>query len=340
MKTSNALKTLPKGCSLTLLFYALLLGVSCDNKSQSGETEVTTWEERPGPIFEKVLPEHSGILFENNIQEDVSTLENLFDYDYFYNGAGTGVADLNNDGLLDIFFCGNQVDNKLFINKGDLKFEDVTAASGINSGKHWSNGITFVDINSDGWLDIYISQGGPNPRLNRKNLLLLNQKDGTFEEVAEAYGLADMGISTQSAFFDYDRDGDLDCIVMNESEYYGADPILLKRLIEENPEAPFFNSSHLYRNDGDSFTEVSKEAGIQRPIFGLGLSIADINTDGLLDIYMASDYYLPDALFINQGDGTFKDQIAAYTQQISYYGMGMDIADIDNDALQDIFVLD
>ncbi len=340
MKTSNALKALPKGCSLTLLFYALLLGVSCDNKSQSGEAEVTTGEERPGPIFEKVLPEHSGILFENNIQEDVSTLENLFDYDYFYNGAGTGVADLNNDGLLDIFFCGNQVDNKLFINKGDLKFEDVTAASGINSGKHWSNGVTFVDINSDGWLDIYISQGGPNPRLNRKNLLLLNQKDGTFEEVAEAYGLADMGISTQSAFFDYDRDGDLDCIVMNESEYYGADPILLKRLIEENPEAPFFNSSHLYRNDGDSFTEVSKEAGIQRPIFGLGLSIADINTDGLLDIYMASDYYLPDALFINQGDGTFKDQIAAYTQQISYYGMGMDIADIDNDALQDIFVLD
>ena len=279
-------------------------------------------------------------MFENNIQEDVSTLENLFDYDYFYNGAGTGVADLNNDGLLDIFFCGNQVDNKLFINKGDLKFEDITATSGINAGKHWSNGVTFVDINSDGWLDIYISQGGPNKRLDRKNLLLLNQKDGTFEEVAEAYGLADMGISTQSAFFDYDGDGDLDCIVMNESEYYGADPILLKRLIQENPDAPFFNSSHLYRNDGDSFTEVSKEAGIQRPIFGLGLSVTDINADGLLDIYLASDYYLPDALFINQGDGTFEDKIASYTQQISYYGMGIDIADIDNDALQDIFVLD
>ena len=340
MKKLNALKALLKSYTQALIICFLLIGVSCENKSKSGETKVTSTEESRGPIFEKVLPEHSGIRFENNIQEDVSTLENLFDYDYFYNGAGTGVADLNNDGLLDIFFCGNQVDNKLFINKGDLKFEDVTAASGINSGKNWSNGVTFVDINSDGWLDIYISQGGPNTRLDRKNLLLLNQKDGTFEEVAEAYGLADMGISTQSAFFDYDGDGDLDCIVMNESEYYGADPILLKRLIQENPEAPFFNSSHLYRNDGDSFTEVSKDAGIQRPIFGLGLSVTDINSDGLLDIYLASDYYLPDALFINQGDGTFEDKIASYTQQISYYGMGIDIADIDNDALQDIFVLD
>jgi len=340
MKKTNTLNALHTPGNLTLFFYLLLLGVSCENKSQSGEAAVASADERPGPVFEKVLAEHSGILFENSIQEDVSTLENLFDYDYFYNGAGTGVADLNNDGLLDIFFCGNQVDNKLFINKGDLKFEDVTTTSGINAGKHWSNGVTFVDINSDGWLDIYISQGGPNKRLDRKNLLLLNQKDGTFEEVAEAYGLADMGISTQSAFFDYDGDGDLDCIVMNESEYYGADPILLKRLIQENPDAPFFNSSHLYRNDGDSFTEVSKEAGIQRPIFGLGLSVTDINADGLLDIYLASDYYLPDALFINNGNGTFEDKIASYTQQISYYGMGIDIADIDNDALQDIFVLD
>ena len=334
------MKTLLMTPNRALLICALLIALSCENKTPAGDTTVLSTEENHGPIFEKILPEQSGILFENSIQEDVSTMENLFDFDYFYNGAGTGVADLNNDGLLDVFFCGNQVDNRLFINQGDLKFEDVTAASGINTGKHWSNGVTFADINSDGWLDIYISQGGPNQRLDRKNLLLLNQKDGTFKEVAEAYGLADMGISTQSAFFDYDGDGDLDCIVMNESEYYGADPILLKRLIQENPEAPFFNSSHLYRNDGDSFTEVSKEAGIQRPIFGLGLSVTDINADGLLDIYLASDYYLPDALFINKGDGTFEDQIASYTQQISYYGMGIDIADINNDALQDIFVLD
>lgn len=292
------------------------------------------------PVFIKIPPEQSGVRFENRIQENVSTLENLFDFDYFYNGAGTGVADLNNDGLLDVFFCGNQVPNRLFMNKGGLVFEDVTQSAGINQGKQWSNGVSFVDINSDGWLDIYVSQGGPNPRLNRKNLLFLNQQDGTFQEVAEALGLADMGISTQSAFLDYDRDGDLDCIVMNENEYYGADPILLNRLIEENPEAPYFNSSHLYRNDGGTFKDVSREAGILRPIFGLGLSVSDINADGLPDIYLASDYYLPDALFINQGNGTFKDQISEYTQQISYYGMGIDIADINNDALQDIFVLD
>ena len=320
-----------------LLF--LLLGVlSC--RQQESDSVVSSKSDMDVPVFVKLPPEKTGVHFENRIQENVATLENLFDFDYFYNGAGVGIADLNNDGLPDVFFCGNQVDNKLFINKGDLVFEDVTETAGINVGKQWSNGVTFADINSDGWLDIYVSQGGPNPRLQRKNLLYLNQQDGTFKEAAGAFGLADMGISTQSAFFDYDRDGDLDCLVMNESEYYGADPILLERLLAENPEAPWFNSSHLYRNDGGTFSDVSKEAGIVRPTFGLRLSVSDINSDGWPDIYLASDYYLPDALFINRGDGTFEDRIAEYTQQISYYGMGVDIADIDNDALQDIFVLD
>ncbi|MEJ2584392.1 MAG: CRTAC1 family protein, partial [Robiginitalea sp.] len=331
--------------SLKPLRWPILLAlasvwISCkDENPTNGDTAEVT-PEIAAPVFTKVSPDQSGVRFENRIQENLSTLENLFDFDYFYNGAGAGVADLNNDGLLDIFFCGNQVPNKLFINKGDMVFEDVSDTAGINQGKQWSNGVAFADVNADGWLDIYISQGGPNPRLKRKNLLFLNQQDGTFTEVGEALGLADMGISTQSAFFDYDKDGDLDCIVMNENEYYGADPILLNRLIEQNPEAPWFNSSHLYRNDGETFTDVSKEAGIQRPIFGLGLSVSDINADGWPDIYLASDYYLPDALFINQGDGTFSDQIEEYTQQISYYGMGIDIADINNDALQDIFVLD
>ncbi len=325
-------------CLNALLIILLLGGLSC--KEEDPQTVSVSDTELLPPLFEKVPAAQSNVVFENRIQEDVSTLENLFDFDYFYNGAGTGVADLNNDGLLDIFFCGNQVANRLYINKGNFVFEDVSESAGINQGKQWSNGVAFADINQDGWLDIYVSQGGPNPRPDRKNLLFLNQQDGTFKEVAEAMGLADMGISTQSAFFDYDKDGDLDCVVMNENEYYGADPILLERLIEQNPEAPYFNSSHLYRNDGGSFTDVSREAGIQRPIFGLGLTISDINADGWPDIYLASDYYLPDALFINQGDGTFTDKISEYTQQISYYGMGIDIADINNDALQDIFVLD
>ena len=326
--------------SLLFILPISLLWFGCKEDAEQTEATGSLTPEITEPVFARVSPEDSGVYFENRIRENLSTLENLFDFDYFYNGAGAGVADLNNDGLLDIFFCGNQVPNKLFLNKGDMVFEDVSATAGINQGKQWSNGVAFADVNGDGWLDIYVSQGGPNPRPNRKNLLFLNQQDGTFTEVAEALGLADMGISTQSAFFDYDRDGDLDCIVMNESEYYGADPILLNRLIEGNPEAPWFNSSHLYRNDGGTFTDVSKEAGIQRPIFGLGLSVSDINADGWPDIYLASDYYLPDALFINQGDGTFADHIEEYTQQISYYGMGIDIADINNDALQDIFVLD
>jgi len=291
-------------------------------------------------VFTKINASESGIHFENRITEDLNTLENLFNYDYFYNGAGVGLEDINNDGLLDVFFCGNQVQNKLYLNKGNLVFEDISDTALVNNGKNWSNGVAFVDINEDGWMDIYVSQGGPNKRLQRKNLLYINQKDNTFSEEAEKYGLADMGISTQSAFFDYDNDGDLDCLVMNENEYYGVDPVNLYKLIENNPEAQYFNSSHLYQNDNGVFKDVTRKAGIERPIFGLGLTISDINNDNLLDIYIASDYYIPDALFINQGNGTFKDLIKEYTRQISFYGMGMDIEDINNDNLQDIFVLD
>ncbi len=321
-----------------VLTVCIVLLYSCKNESSVDKVmdkPVTTEK-----VFERVSSEKSNLLFRNDLQENLGSLENLFNYDYFYNGAGVGVADLNNDGLLDIFFCGNQVQNRLYYNKGNLQFEDVSLEAGINNGKIWSNGVTFVDINGDGWLDIYVSQGGPNKRLQRKNVLYVNQKDGTFEEQAELFGLADMGISTQSAFFDYDKDGDLDCLVMNENEYYGVDPVNLNRLVEQSEEAKQFNSSHLYRNENGKYIAVSKEAGIERPIFGLGLSVSDINNDGWLDFYIASDYYIPDALFINNQDGTFSDKIKDYTKQISFYGMGMDIADINNDNLQDIFVLD
>uniref|UniRef100_UPI0035686C54 FG-GAP repeat domain-containing protein n=1 Tax=Zeaxanthinibacter enoshimensis TaxID=392009 RepID=UPI0035686C54 len=328
-------------CTLiTKYIPAILLLAMLGSCQQDKQDDESATESTQSTVFNRVDPASSGLWFSNDIKEDLNTLENLFNFDYFYNGAGVGVEDLNNDGLLDVVFCGNQVANKIFLNKGDLQFTDITESSGINKGKNWSNGITFADINNDGWMDIYISQGGPNPRLARKNLLYINQKDGTFTEEAETYGLADMGISTQSAFFDMDNDGDLDCIVMNENELYGVDPVNLYKMIDGNSEAEYFNSAHLYRNDGGKFTDISREAGILRPIFGLGLMVSDINTDGLLDIYIASDYYIPDALFINQGDGTFADKIKEYTQQISYYGMGIDKADINNDGLEDIFVLD
>ena len=313
---------------------------SCKNEPTSDSKSNTETNKKYLAVFQKVTSTKSNLLFENRLTHDVATRENLFDYDYFYNGAGVGIADLNNDGLQDIFFCGNQVKNKLYLNQGDLVFEDISEKANINKGKTWSNGVTFVDINNDDWLDIYVSQGGPHERLQRKNLFFINQKDGTFLESAESLGLADMGISTQSVFFDFDNDGDLDCLVMNENEYYGVDPMRLYPLVDRSAESKYFNSSHLYRNDGGTFVDVTTQAGIERPIFGLGLTVSDINDDGWLDFYIASDYYIPDALFVNNQDGTFSDQIKEYTNQISFYGMGMDIADINNDELQDIFVLD
>lgn len=291
-------------------------------------------------LFQKISSEQSHITFSNNLKENIDTFDNVFNFDYFYNGAGVGVEDINNDGLLDIFFSGNQVENKLYINLGNLKFKDISSTAGINKGKVWSNGVTFVDINNDGWHDIYISQGGPNNRSNRSNLLFINNHDETFTEKALEYGLADSGISTQSAFFDYDNDGDLDCIVMNENELYGLDPITLLNTVNQSEETRYYNSSHFYKNENGKYKDVTKEAGIENPIFGLGLSISDINFDGYLDMYITSDYYLPDAIYINNKKGSFTNNVKELTQQISFYGMGIDIADINNDGLQDIFVLD
>jgi len=315
-----------------LLFLFLLF--ACGDQ-QAGQQ---TTDNRP--VFEKISASSSGIDFSNTIKENVETKENLLDFDFFYNGAGVGIADLNNDGLDDIFFCANQGENKLYLNKGDLKFEDISKKAGINANKQWSNGVTFADVNADGWLDIYVSQGGPYDADQKKNLLFINQKDLTFKESAEEYGLADNGISTQAVFFDYDKDGDLDCMVMNENLLFGVDPLNFYKMIGVN-DALFRNScSHLYQNNGGKFTDVTEAAGLLKPSFGLGLVASDINDDGWTDLYIANDYYLPDAMYINRKDGTFSDDIKNKTKQVSFYGMGADIADLNNDGLQDIFVLD
>ena len=290
--------------------------------------------------FEKLTTEYTGVNFSNNITPNLESSENLFDYDYFYNGSGVGIADINNDGLKDIIFTANQEENKLYLNKGNLKFEDITSSSNINSeNKRWSSGVTFADINNDGWLDIYISQGGPNKANNRKNLLLINNQDLTFTDLATEYGLDDEGISTQSAFFDFDKDGDLDCVVMNENEFYGYDPISFFEKYKDKS-VLMANSSHLYEQIDGKFTNITEKAGLLSPTFGLGLCISDINNDNWPDIYIANDYYVKDAMYINNQDGTFTNQIQASTKQISFYGMGVDIEDINNDNLSDIFVLD
>lgn len=290
--------------------------------------------------FTKLSDDITGITFVNKLTPDVSTKANLFDFDYFYNGAGVAAGDINNDGLPDLLFTANQGDNHLYVNKGDWKYEDMTGKSGINHNKQWSNGVTTVDVNNDGWLDYYISQGGPHNKEQRANLLYVNNGDLTFTERAQEYGLDDTGISTQSAFFDYDKDGDLDCIVINESLYYGYDPITFHRLLLEQPDRHYESFTHLYERRGDTFVDVTKDAGLLKPTFGLGLAIDDINEDGYQDIYIANDYFLPDNLYINKKDGTFSDRIETHIRQTSFFGMGVDIADINNDGHQDIYVLD
>ncbi|MDW3646504.1 MAG: VCBS repeat-containing protein [Bacteroidia bacterium] len=297
-----------------------------------------------GPVFEKIPASESGITFNNRVIADVATKENLFDFDFFYNGAGLGIADLNNDGLQDIFFAANQKDNALYLNRGKLKFEDISTSAGINDNKSWSNGVSFADVNQDGFLDIYVCQGGPkgdvNNGIERRNLLYINQGDMTFVEQALEYGLADEGISTQSVFFDFDKDGDLDCFVGNENWLFGTDPVSFKRLLEQRPELLRKSSSHLYRNDGGKFTDITKEAGLLRGSYALGVIASDLNQDGWIDLYISNDYYVPDFVFINQQDGTFKDENKDRLNHSSFYGMGVDIADLNNDGHQEIFVLD
>lgn len=325
---------------LIIVIILVSITLSCSNQKKDSSEQIAYNQTTNTKIFESISSEISNITFSNNLKENVETYDNVFNFDYFYNGAGVGVEDINNDGLLDIIFSGNQVENKLYLNKGDFKFEDISKSSGINTGKKWSNGVTFVDINNDGWQDIYISQGGPNNRSNRNNLLFINNKDLTFTEKAQELGLDDAGISTQSAFFDYDKDGDLDCVVMNENELYGLDPISLLKTVNTTEDTKYFNSSHFYKNVDGKFIDATKEVGLENPVFGLGLCVSDINSDGYLDIYISSDYYLPDAIYLNDQNGSFINSVKELTQQVSFYGMGLDIADINNDQLQDIFVLD
>ena len=333
---------------LVVMALAITL-VACEDKPKGTPENKDTAElktakdqakEARKALFELLPASETGVDFANTLVDDVSTMENLFNFDYFYNGSGVATADFDGDGLLDIFFAGNQQPNKIYRNLGDLKFEDVTESAGVNAGKVWANGVTVADVNSDGLLDIYVCQGGPKQRENRQNLLLINKGNFQFEERAAEYGINDNGISTQAVFFDYDKDGDLDLVVSNENEFYGLDPRRFYAQIDASAQNLYNSSTHLYRNDNGKFKDVSKQAGVLNASFGLGVSVSDVNEDGWLDIYIANDYYVPDALYLNQGNGTFKNQVKENIKQVSFYGMGVDIDDLNNDGLKDIFVLD
>ncbi len=313
----------------------MIYSCSSDHQSQSSESNSQT-------LFVSKSSDHTGITFNNKLTENLSTGENILDFDFFFNGAGLAIADFDNDGLDDIFFAGNQVDNRIYKNEGGFTFSDLTESSGINpSLKKWCTGVSCADVNQDGLIDIYVSQGGPYSPELRQNLLLINKGNFRFSNEAQKYGLADTGISSHAAFFDYDKDGDLDCIVMNESPLIGFDPVKFYTMISQHSSSLLHkNSSHLYRNDNGQYTDVSEETGLLRPSFGLGLCVSDINNDNWLDIYIANDYYIPDAIYLNDKKGGFIDSTKELIKHSSFFSMGIDIADIDNDGHQDIYVLD
>lgn len=293
------------------------------------------------PLFERLPAEETGVDFVNTITENDSLL-NPFDLEYIYNGAGVGVGDFNGDGLPDLYFAGNTVDSKLYLNQGDFRFEDVTEATGVAAPDAWATGVAVVDINQDGRSDLYLSVAGPGAVETRANRLFVNQGvdgDGVprFEEQAEAYGLADTGYSTQAAFFDYDRDGDLDLYLLtNALEDIDKNAPRPKR---DEGRAP--STDRLYRNNGDgTFTDVSAAAGIQMEGYGLGVAVSDINKDGWPDVYAANDFITNDLLYVNNGDGTFTNKAGEWLKHQSHNGMGVDVADFNNDTRPDIAVLD
>jgi enediyne biosynthesis protein E4 len=289
---------------------------------------------------------NSGINFTNTIKE-VKDL-NVFNYRNFYNGGGVATGDLNNDGLLDVFLTANQGPNKLYLNKGDFRFEDVSTKAGFAEKKQWSTGVVFVDINNDKWLDIYVCNAGNVVDSNlRKNQLFINNQNLTFTEKAVDYGLDDNGYSTQASFFDYDLDGDLDCFLVNNS------PIPVNTLNYANKrdvlakdwDLPNFlkgGGDHLFQNNNGKFAEVTKEAGLHGSLIslGLGVNVGDVNEDGYPDVYVSNDFFERDYLYINQKNGTFKDELENDIQHTSLSSMGADMQDVNNDGLVDIFTTD
>ncbi len=295
------------------------------------------------PLFEKLSSDYTGVAFNNEIVENDTI--NIIKFEYVYNGGGVGVADFNNDGLQDLFFSGNQVQNRFYLNKGDMKFEDVTEKAGFPNLGRWCTGVVTVDINADGLMDIYVAASVKPDAKDRQNLLFVNQgvKDGVpvFKEMGEAYGVNDDGHSENATFFDYDNDGDLDLyVVTNVIDQY---PNLYRPKVTDGS---YPNTDRLYRCDwNDSlkhpvYTNVSKEAGILIEGFGLGVNICDINKDGWKDIYVTNDYTSDDLFYINNGNGTFTDKAAAYFKHTSNSAMGNDVADINNDGFLDIVALD
>jgi len=314
-------------CSILILFT-----FSCKTKNS-----------KPA-LFE--LVKNSGINFNNTVTDNDSI--NILNYRNFYNGGGVATGDINNDGLADVFFTANQGSNKLFLNKGGLKFEDISAKAGFVNKAQYSTGVVMVDINNDGWLDIYVCNAGSIQNAGlRKNQLFINNHDLTFTDSAAQYGLDNDGYTTQASFFDYDMDGDLDCFIINNSPVPVNSLGYPKQrdLLAEKWNVPDFlkgGGDHLFRNDNNHFTKVTQQAGIHGSLmsFGLGVTVGDINGDHYPDVYVSNDFFERDYLYINQKNGTFKDELEERVKHNSYASMGADFGDINNDGAPEIFTTD
>jgi enediyne biosynthesis protein E4 len=287
-------------------------------------------------LFEQVPSKKSGVEFKNTITENED--HNALTYENLYNGGGVAVGDINNDGLEDIFFISNMGYNKLYLNLGDFKFKDITESAGVAGRSGWKSGVTMVDINGDGLLDIYVCYSGKESAEKRRNELYINKGNLKFEEKARAYGIDDPSYSTVGAFFDYDLDGDLDLFLLATNVKVIRGMELDKARSGNDPYA----GDKLYRNDGDHFTDVTQKAGILSNGlgYGLGVAISDLNKDGRPDIYVTNDYIEPDYLYINNGNGTFSNKLEEHVQHISLSAMGCEINDFNNDTWPDIFTAD
>jgi hypothetical protein len=296
----------------------------------------TTSNQDPPTLFNLVDSDQSNIHFSNTIKE--SLYFNFINYSYIYNGAGIAVGDINNDGLEDLYFSSNQGANKLYLNKGNLQFEDISITAKVTDKGGWSTGTAMIDINNDGWLDIYVCKSGSlDNNALRKNKLYINQKDNTFKERAQDYGIDHFGFSTQAYFFDYDNDSDLDLFLLNHRPDFQNNTSINPQV--QDIKQPY-SSDQLFRNDEGRFTNVTAAAGIENKAWGLSASIGDFNNDSHPDIFVANDFLEADFLYLNQGDGTFKDEILNSFMHISTNSMGSDFADINNDLKPDLIVLD
>ncbi|MFD3000163.1 VCBS repeat-containing protein [Pontibacter toksunensis] len=328
-----------KACHLyelkAIALAATFMLAGCNAKQEEESHKKAEAAASAPALFQSLSDAETGITFTNTLTETPAL--NVLEFEYFYNGGGVAAGDFNNDGLQDIFFSGNMVPSKLYLNKGNLRFEDITEQTGINTSGRWASGASVADVNNDGYQDIYVSVTGRTSPEKRKNLLYINNQDNTFTEAAQQYGLADDSYSTHAAFFDYDKDGDLDLYLLNHS-LEEKNPNLLRPQVKDGSGK---NTDKLYRNNGNNtFTDVSKQAGIQVEGQGLGVAISDINQDGWPDIYVSNDYLANDILYLNNGNGTFTDKAAAYFRHQSQSAMGNDVADFNNDGLVDIITVD